>query len=172
MIILIICPILYLEGQFLTQQYFKNYLKQENEKQNQESVMKNVRIASTKNHKTLPQNLSSKVVINNPKKLPFLESKKFFYVNQKPQKVIEKNEKNGHLKFEKIDFSGETNKLSKHMTIDAIPTAKARNVKTLSDFFYSQQNSHHFKSNNDNLKARLTQYEISKLIHTDRIKKN
>ena len=101
------------------------------------------------------------------KKLPYLESKKFFYINSKTNKLNENKEKISHFKLDKLDFSGETNKMTKHVTIDAIPTNKARNVKTLSDFFYSQQNIN-YKSNNESNKNRMTQYETTKYLHSDK----
>ncbi len=133
--------------------------------------MKTVRIASSnlsKNHsKTLP-----KTIHNLPKKLPFLDSKKFFYINPKQNKINENQEKMSHFKLDKMNFSDENKNFLKHLTIESVPTTKARNVKTLSEFLQNQQHSQNlYKSNNEESKNKLNQIEISKLIHTDRIAK-
>ena len=128
---------------------------------------KNGKFTSSKNIPTVHQSIS-KILNSNPKKLPFVENKKFFYVNPKNQKIDKlknfETNKNDFNVVEPInnEFNLESNKLSKHVTIDSIPTNKARNGKILGDFF-NIHNQSQSTTNKEINKKRSTQYQFSKL---------
>ena len=126
--------------------------------------MNNFRIVSSKNiFKNMEQNISK--IYNIPKKLHLVE-KKIFYYNRNENKG---NIKLNNYQFDKIELSEEIYKMSKHLTNDRIPTANGRNINTQSDIFHSRSQNR-FKSKNEKMKNRNSNYEISKMIqHNDRL---
>ena len=127
----------------------------ENEKN--DIIMKNVKIAISRNLKNLQKSFS-KYSYNNLNKFTSMELNKNIYVDSNQiEKKNQKIKKSNTFKNDKKNINSDNIKFTKHVTVDIIPTSKARNVKSITDYFLSQ-NPYYLKSSNIELnKNRIIQ---------------
>jgi hypothetical protein len=127
----------------------------ENEKN--DIIMKNVKIAISRNLKNLQKSFS-KYSYNNLNKFTAMELNKNIYVDSNQiEKKNQKIKKSNTFKNDKKKINSDNIKFTKQVTVDIIPTSKARKDKSITDYFLCQ-NPYYLKSSNIELnKNRIIQ---------------